>query len=101
VARTGAVALVLLVLAVCSFAVPAAGAPAAPPSQIVRHTAVIAVANGSTTVPASHPKKAVKLGSVLWAVLAVAVLAAAVATPLLLRRYREARADTKGGNDDN
>ena len=39
-------------------------------------------------------KKRVSLASVGWAVLAVAVLAAAVATPLLLRRHRDGR-DTR------
>jgi len=43
--------------------------------------------------PSKPAKKRVSLASLGWAVLAVAVLAAAVGTPLLLRRHRN-RQDT-------
>jgi hypothetical protein len=97
-ARTGGVVLILLVLAACSFIVPAA-AIAVPSAHAVRHGAVT-VANGSTSVPPGAHKKAVKLSSVVWAVLAVAVLAAAVATPLALRRHRERAGPTRRNHED-
>jgi hypothetical protein len=86
--RTGAAALVLLVLALCGLIVPAAAAPA-PRVVVDGHTAVTTVLTTSTSVPPVHTKKGVRLGPILWAVPAVAVLAAAVATPLFLRRHRE------------
>jgi len=48
---------------------------------------------GGGSDPSKPAKKRVSLASLGWAVLAVAVLAAAVGTPLLLRRHRN-RQDT-------
>jgi hypothetical protein len=89
--RTGAAVLVLLVVALCGLSVPAAAATAGPaPRAIVYgHTAITTVLTSSTSVPSVGPKKGVRFGPILWAVPAVAVLAAAVATPLFLRRHRE------------
>jgi hypothetical protein len=58
-----------------------------------QHEAMAAAPGGAspTTAPAAHR---LSIGSVGWAVLAVAVLAAAVATPMWLRRRRELQQDS-------
>jgi hypothetical protein len=96
--RTGAAVLVLLVVALCGLIVPAAAGPA--PRAIVHgHTAITTVLTSSTSVPSVGPKKGVRFGPILWAVPAVAVLAAAVATPLFLRRHREPSGPDRTSDD--
>jgi hypothetical protein len=106
--RIGAAAFVLIpLLTLCTVFVPAAAAPhpdrVPPPfahaALVARHTVTTTRPNGSTTVPPDNAKKGVRLGPVLWALPAVAVLCAAVATPLALRRRRE-RAARRHADDD-
>ena len=96
-ARTGVVALVLLVLAACSLVVPTAAAPVSL-AHTARPVANATVSTVTTSVPTGHAKKGIQLGSFVWALPAVAVLAAAVAAPLVLRQRRE-RADGKRTDD--
>jgi hypothetical protein len=67
--------------------------------QVALHAAITTVPSGSTSVPSgnakSNAKRGVRLGPILWAVPAIAVLGAAVATPLVLRRHRERTAPTR------
>jgi hypothetical protein len=67
-------------------------APSARSALVAQPTIVTSAPGGAPN--ASRPaRKRVSLASLGWAVLAVVVLAAAVATPLLLRRHRN-RQDT-------
>jgi hypothetical protein len=93
-----------LLFTLCGLVVPAAAStvpvsiPLAQVAPVVRPAAIATASNGSTSVPPGNTKKGVRLGPILWAVPAVAVLCAAVATPLALRRYRERSARHRAGD---
>jgi hypothetical protein len=92
------IAVLALLVALCSVVVPPSAA--SPCLRVVAHAAMTAASGGSTSVPSGHAKKGVSLSSVGWAVLAVVVLAAAVATPLALRRHRDRTAENPTTDDD-
>jgi hypothetical protein len=85
----------VLFISLCSLDVPAAATPVQAPlpraqiAPVALHTASTTVPNSSTSVPPKNAKRGLRLGHILLALPAVAVLAVAVATPLALRRYRE------------
>jgi hypothetical protein len=87
-AQKGAAGFVVLLLTLCTLVVPAAVDPVPLPvahaALVARHAAITTVPSGSTSVQPGNVKKGVRLGPVLWALPAVAVLCAAVATPLAL-----------------
>ncbi len=65
---------------------------------VAQHKAMVAAPGGATALSPTTSKKGVSLGSVGVAALAVTVLAAAVATPALLRR-RRARTPAPASDD--